>query len=84
MFLSFILVSVVMNIRSTSGDIDFERPAGGRSDELSITVREDTRLNTEIGAIVAHNPVTGKVISNYVEVPNSDQGNYFNVNPQTG
>ena len=77
-------VSVLINIRSTSGDIDFERPPGGSTDELSIRVREDTRVGTQIAAIVAHNPVTGRVITNYVKAPNSDQGGYFGVQQETG
>ena len=75
---------MIINIRSKSGDIDFERPPGRSSDQLSITVREDTSPNTEIAAIVAHKPGTGETITNYVEVPNSDPGDYLSVQQQTG
>ena len=83
-FTFLVSVSVLINIRSTSGDIDFERPPGRSTDELSVRVREDTRVGTQIATIVAHNPVTGRVITNYVEVPGSDRDGYFRVQQETG
>ncbi len=78
----FFSVSVILSIRSSeSGDVDF---GGASGNTMSVNVREGAPAGAQVATIVAYTPGTGAVIRNYQEVPESDPGNYFDVQQYSG
>ena len=84
MTIPYIPVLVIVDIRSSSGDVDFDRPTGSSSDRMSVTVREDAARGRQVALITAHSPSSGRVITDYREVAGSDPGQYFTVDRESG